>query len=251
MRLFLALVGLLLAGCVGPHSTGGLWAQQNLEQEAAVFRLTDAQRADQAHVFELGLADESLAAEQARIRGELQQTCPGSTRQPLTPSPGDKVRDTIRVRVQDDPARIAAVAQVALADWRLRRARATGESRFCDDARAALMGQMGEPAASHVLDRPGLASLVRDPRRPATASDRPSDKPVIVDVSLYASGWADSVVAAAPLPQYLAAVYGGVVRDQGTWPSLDGRLPEVVVDEIAPAYPAWEPDALYAVFSLP
>ena len=33
MRLVLPLACLLLVGCAGPHSTGALWAQQNLEQE--------------------------------------------------------------------------------------------------------------------------------------------------------------------------------------------------------------------------
>ena len=49
MRLVLALACLLLVGCAGPHSTGGLWAQQNLEQELIVGRLTDAERASAAY----------------------------------------------------------------------------------------------------------------------------------------------------------------------------------------------------------
>jgi hypothetical protein len=137
MRELAAVCGLLLLmGCTGqpqppPKFTGGLWAEQNLELEAAMFRLTDAQRAEQAHAFEVALADETLAMEQARVRNEL-QTCPGSVRQPLALSAGDQTRDTIRIRVYDDPSRIAAVGRVALADWRLRRARATGDQQYCE-----------------------------------------------------------------------------------------------------------------------
>ena len=95
MRLSLALCGLLLAGCAGPHSTGALWAQQNLEREAALSRSTEAQRAAQAQAFELTLADEALSAERLRVEEGLQD-CPGE-RRPFALSAGDKVRDTIRL----------------------------------------------------------------------------------------------------------------------------------------------------------
>src|SRR5919202_464778 len=114
----LALGGLLLAGCAGPHSTGALWSLQNQEREGVVFGLTDAQRAEAARADELRLADESLAAERARVTAALDDDCPGE-RRPLAISSGDTVRDTIRLRAQADAARRVAVAQVALADWRL------------------------------------------------------------------------------------------------------------------------------------
>ena len=61
--------------------------------------------------------------------------------------------------------------------------------------------------------------------------------------------------ARAPLPQYLAAVYGGVLIDVDNPPALNIHVagpdeqagtPEAAVDLLAPAYPQWEPDAIYA-----
>jgi hypothetical protein len=243
-----ALGGLLLVGCAGPHSSDGLWAQQNLEQEAAVFRLSDAQRADQARAFELGLADETLAADRARIAAGV-TACPGSTREPLAVSPGDRVRDTVRIRVQGDPVRQASLAQVALADWRLRRARATGDAGMCDEARAALTSTVSVPSRFENFEQLGVATVTRDAQLSSAANLSPNDNP-LVDLSLYASGWADDVTAKAPLPQYLAAVYGGSVNASSMNGSLlNGRAPELVVDELAPAYPEWEPDALLAALS--
>src|SRR3981081_836989 len=129
MRLVPVLACLLVVGCTGPHSTGALWAQQNVEQELLLGRLTDAGRADRAHAYELTLADESLAAERARL-GLALQDCPGAARQPLEVSSGDRVRDTIRVRTAGDVQRQAAVAQLALADSRLRPTPAAGEARW-------------------------------------------------------------------------------------------------------------------------
>jgi len=63
---------LLLVGCAGPHSTGALWAQQNLEQELVIGRQTDAERVARIHAYELTLADESLAAH-GELRTELQR----------------------------------------------------------------------------------------------------------------------------------------------------------------------------------
>src|SRR5438270_326383 len=117
MRLLLGLGCLLLAGCSGPHSTGGLWAQENLEREAALFRLTDAQRAEGASAFELSVADESLAAERSRVEAALSD-CPGD-RRALAISSGDKVRDTVRLPAQPRRCRSisppSTVARSALA----------------------------------------------------------------------------------------------------------------------------------------
>ena len=248
MRLSVALGCLLLVGCTGPHSTGALWAQQDLEQETAMYRLTDAQRAERVLLFELGLADETLAAERARIdSGQLD--CPGE-RQPLALSIGDKPRDTVRLRAQGDPGRLASVAQIALADWRLRRARATGDARFCDGAREALSGVKGQGsgvstgAESDLMSGVGRATVSRDPLYGAVADEA---WPASVALSSYALGYVDSVQAMAPLPQYLAAVYGGaLVMGTATAPAMTGaETPESLVDHYAAAYPEWEPDALW------
>jgi hypothetical protein len=243
MRLSVALGCLLVVGCAGPHSTGALWAQQNLEQETAVYRLTDAQRADQAHAFELGLAGELLAAERARVESSL-QACPGSERQPLGVSVGDRPRDSVRIRAQDDPTRLASLAQVALADWRVRRGRATGDGRFCDAARQVLAGAGVSPEVeSDFLTGLGNATVTRDSVQGVVAD---AAWPASVALSSYALGYVDTVQAMAPLPQYLAAVYGGELVGDATAPALNGATPESLVDRFAPAYPAWEPDALYA-----
>jgi hypothetical protein len=242
MRLLVALGCLLLAGCTGPHSTGGLWAQQDIEQETVLFRLTDAQRTERLRSFELGLVDATLAAERARIEAGL-QVCPGSGGQALAPSVGDKLRDTVRIHAQDDPVRMTSVAQIALADWRLRRARATGDASFCDGARQAFAG-VGSGEASDLLTGLGMATVSRDPGRAVTVVEA---WPVSMALSNYALGYVDTVQAMAPLPQYLAAVYGGVVLGTAAAPALHGATPEALVDRFAPAYPDWEPDALYAV----
>jgi hypothetical protein len=245
MRLLIGLGCLLLVGCAGPHTSGGLWAEQNLDRELALFRIGDAQRIAQARTFEASLADETLAAERSRIQAGLRD-CPGSASQPLAISVGDRPRDTVRIRAQGDPARLAATAQIALADWRLRRARATGQARFCDDARQALAGSAVEPATSDLLASLGSATVTRDPRYPATVNDTWSPE---VTLSNYAMGYVDTVRAPVPLPQYLAAVYGGVLVGPTSPPPLNGSAPETLVDQLAPAYPAWEPDALYATFA--
>ncbi len=242
MRLALALACLLLAGCAGPHSTGALWAQENLELELATGRLTDAERADRAHAYELVLADESLAAERARIDVGLQD-CPGPARQPLELSVGDRIRDSIRLRVGDDPPRQAAVAQLALADWRLRRGRATADTRFCTEAGRALSGtSSGDPSVGDLLAAPGAATVTRDARQTGAMVDA---APVMLTLSNYALGYADAVRAPTPLAQYLAAVYGGSVVDRSRPPALDGQTPEALVDRLAPTHPEWEPDAIY------
>ena len=245
MRLALALGTLLLAGCAGPHSSGGLWAQQNLEREAALFRLSDAQRAQAAATFELSLADEILASERSRVETALQD-CPGE-RRPLALSSGDTVRDTVRVRAQADVARLTALAQIALADWRIRRGQATGEGRFCDAARQALSSAPARASTPSVLDSLGEATVSRDGRQSAPAAIGEGEP--LVQLSLYATQSVDAIRAMAPLPQYLAAVYGGLLTLTIARPDLDGQSPEAVVDDLAPAYPEWEPDALYAALS--
>jgi hypothetical protein len=225
-----------------------LWAQQNLDRERALFRKGDAGRAAEARAFELGIADEALAAEQARISAGL-RACPSSTRRALVPSTGDRVRDTIRIRAQGDPIRMAGVAHVALADWWLRRAAASGDARFCDQARVAFEDGAHQQPASDVLSQLGVATVMRDAASPGASL---AESQPLVDLSLYASGWTDSLTARSPLPQYLAALYGGeLVAAANPRQVLAGRTPEAVVDELAPAYPEWEPDALYAALSAP
>jgi hypothetical protein len=261
MRLALILGTLLLAGCAGPHSTGGLWAQQNLEREAALFRLSEAQRAQAATGFELSLADEALTAERSRVEAALRD-CPGE-RRPLALSSGDTVRDSVRLRAQADAPRLTALAQIAQADWRVRRGQATGDAHFCDAARAALTtppasaltgppapALTGPPAPARrtsVLDGLGEATVTRDARQPAPAPESHGEP--LVELSLYATQSVDSVRAAAPLPQYLAAVYGGQLMLTNPRPDLAWESPETAVDDLAPAYPEWEPDALYAALS--
>ena len=48
----------------------------------------------------------------------------------------------------------------------------------------------------------------------------------------------------APLPQYLAWVYGGTLLTEAQ--PVDAETAAAGVDAQAPAYPEWEPDALYA-----
>jgi hypothetical protein len=230
------------AACAGPHSTGALWAQQYLEQEHQFFALSDAQLASRAQAFELQLADAALASETQRIQAALGE-CPGQP-QALAASPADSVRDGIRVRAQSDAARMRHVAQLALADWYLRRASATGDTRFCDQARSALSEQPAQTGSANLLDGLPAATVSRDQRQSA-APLLTAAPPVIL--SSYALGSVDSVRAAAPLPQYLALVYGGFLyTDADAPPALDAETAAASVDRQAPAYPDWEPDALYA-----
>jgi hypothetical protein len=241
---------LMMVGCVGPHSTGALWAQQNLEQELILGRQTEAERLGKLHAYELSLADEALASERARL-GTALQDCPGMARQTLQLSPGDRTRDSIRLRIGDDALRNTAVAQVALADWRLRRAQATGDGRFCDDARQALNGsQIVKPTIPDRLAQLGSATVTRDPQHSGVPAEQTATE---LSLSHYALGYTDTVRARAPLPQYLAAVYGGSLLDVDPAPSLNvwvpgdqAFTPEMAVDLLAPVYPQWEPDALYS-----
>jgi hypothetical protein len=241
-------LGLLVCGaaCVGPHSSGALWSQQYVEQERAYFALTDVEHRAQAQQFELGLADDSLVAENRRLDAAL-QICPGP-RQPLTVSSSDALRDGIRVRAEADPERLGRVAQVALADWYLRRASASGDARFCDLARQARSQPQSQPATADLLARLPAATVSRDQRQPNDSiSARPISDASPLTLSSYVLGSIDAVQAAAPLPQYLALVYGGFLSTPAdTEAPVDAETAATLVDQQAPAYPNWEPDALYA-----
>jgi hypothetical protein len=229
------------AGCVGPHSTGALWAQQNLDQEMAFYAVSDAQRAEAMHTYVLGLVDEGLAAERQRIEAGLQE-CPGPL-QTFAISQGDTVRDAIRLHARGDATRLAELARIATADWYVRRAASTGDAGFCQRAEAALAGGLPVPQ-SDVLGRLPAATVTRDPHQPAAVV---SGDPPLVTLSNYAMGATDAVTADAPLPQYLALVYGGFLfSSPGTPPAMDTETAAAMVDDQATAYPDWEPDALYA-----
>jgi hypothetical protein len=239
-------IGLLVCGvaCAGPHSSGALWSQRYVEQERVYFALTDVEHRAQAQQFELGLADESLAAENRRLDAAL-QVCPGP-RQALAASTSDSLRDGIRARAQAKPDRLAQVAQVALADWYVRRASASGDARFCDRARMALTGTPETPATADLLNGLPAATVSRDDRSSAEATPRLSEAR-IATLSSYALGALDAVQAAAPLPQYLALVYGGYLYTSAdSPPAVDAETAATLVDQQAPAFPYWEPDALYA-----
>jgi hypothetical protein len=235
MRLALSLCVLLLTACVGPHSSGALWSQQYVDQEKAFFALTDAQRRAATTQFALSLADESLAAESQRLDAAM-QTCPGP-RQPLEPSPGAKVRDGIRIQAGGDAERANRLAQLALEDWYLRRASATGDARFCDLARS----HPAAPPAMNLLQGLPAATVTRGA---STAAVPTTEAPPLVTLSQYALGSLDTVTAAAPLPHYLAWVYGGTLLTSGS--ETQSETAAATVDTQAPAYPEWEPDALYA-----
>jgi hypothetical protein len=241
MRRFVPLLLLSTVACAGPHSTGALWSLQNLEHERAYFAASDAERQARAQEYELSLADETLASERQRLQSVM-QTCPGP-REPLASSSADAARDQVRLRADADADRLAQVAQLAQADWYVRRAAATGDARFCQRAQDALTNTLPPPQADRDL-LAGLraATVTRDPRQPTPEL---SHEPAMVSLSNYALGVTDSVTAAAPLPQYLALVYGGMLQPPQD-PALDQESAAASVDRAAPAFPEWEPDALYA-----
>src|SRR5207302_11223270 len=89
----------------------------------------------------------------------------------------------------------------------------------------------------------GSATVTRSPRS-ATASTE--ETAMELALSNYALGYTDAVRARAPLPQYLAAVYGGALVDVDTPPALNiwvptdqAFTPESAVDLLAPTYPQW------------
>lgn len=225
--------------CAGPHSTGALWAQQYVDQEMHYFSISDAQHREVAHEFELGLADESLAAESQRLQTAL-AACPGPS-EPLSPSVGDAARDGIRIQAGDDQSRLRQVAQLALIDWYVRRAAATGDARFCQRAQAARSADAPTPADRHLLDGIPVATVSRTqaPSQTAQSTDAP-----LTALSRYVLGTIDTVQSDAPLPQYLAWVYGGFLTTSAT--PVDQETALAVVDAQAPAFRDWEPDALYA-----
>src|SRR5262249_34395896 len=124
--------------CAGPHSNGALWSLQNVQQEIAFYAVGDAQRQAQAQAFELSLADQTLASERARLQAVM-QTCPGPL-QPFEVSRADAARDAVRVQAQGDQMRLTQLGQLALADWYVRRAAATGDAHYCQLAQDALNG---------------------------------------------------------------------------------------------------------------
>ena len=223
-----------MVACAGSHSNGSLWAEQNLEAERAMFQLGDAQRAQDAQAFQLALADQTLAAEQQRISTDV-QTCPGP-RDTFAPSRGDALRDTVRIRAQADAARLQALANVALADWYSRRASATGNAAYCDRARAALSGSTPSMPTQDLLATIPVSTVTRNPAAAPASVDGAS-------LSNYALGYLDAVSGAAPLPQYLALSYGGLLVD--AQPQTDAETAVCMVDAQAAGYPEWEPDALY------
>jgi hypothetical protein len=229
-------LALIAVGCAGPHSSGALWAQQNLDAERATFRLGDQKRAELAQQFELSVVDERLNSEFQRIQSDL-QVCPGP-RAAFTPSRGDTVRDGVRIHVLSDGPRLTKLSDVALADWFVRRANATGDTGFCARAQQTLeAGQIAKPAIQRdLLDGIPAATVLRYP----TAAPTPDPTAAL---SNYALGYTDSVTAPAPLPQYLALIYGGDVNAQA---ETDAETAATRVDAEAMAYPEWEPDALYA-----
>jgi hypothetical protein len=237
----LSLCMLVMAACVGPHSSGALWSQQYVDQERVYFASTDAQRRAATTAFELGVADAALSAETSRIDAAI-GACPGQP-QPLQVSPGDKVRDGIRIQAGSDADRMQQVAQLALADWYVRRASATGDARFCLEAQAARAGTLAAPDGAKLLERLSAATVSRG-LRTVEASTGTLDAEPLVTLSQYALGSIDTVRAAAPLPQYLAAVYGGVLQTDAQ--PVDTETAATTVDAQAAAYPDWEPDALYA-----
>jgi hypothetical protein len=231
----------LLLGCVacaGPNSSRALWTQQYADQEKAYFSLSDAQHQAQARDFERSLADEGITSEARRVDAAL-QTCPGPS-QPLTASTGDMARDAIRVQSSGDSQSLDRVAALALEDWYVRRGSATGDSRFCQKAESARAGQLQAPAAT-LLDSVPPATVTRDGSQGAAS---PAGASPLTTLSLYVLGTADTVSADPPLPHYLAWVYGGTLLTDAQ--PVEAETAAALVDAQAPAYPDWEPDALYA-----
>jgi hypothetical protein len=231
---------LLITACAPPHSNGAVWAQQNLDAERIMFQLGDAQRAQRAAQYALSVVDVELNRERERLSDAL-QACPGLA-EPLRLSASDRLRDGLRIEVQGEPARLAQISNLALADWYVRRAAASRDVSFCSRASDALRGIVAAPTSGgDLLAGSPIGTVMRDvAESPAIA---PSTSPPLVALSNYALGYLDAVSAPAPLPQYLAGVYGGVLEDAS--PIEDPETAEGMVDAQAPAYPQWEPDALY------
>src|SRR5215468_2123275 len=153
-----------MAGC-GPSEEGALWSARAIQQELVLSRLSDAQRLAAAHGAEVQMVDAILNQEESRLRGAL-QNCPAE-RQPIAISPADKLRDSLRIRVADDPARLQKVADLALADWYIRRSNATGYPELCYRASTALGVQ-----------KPTQATTARSSAKEATVTRSPGDPPI-------------------------------------------------------------------------
>jgi hypothetical protein len=239
-------MGLLVSSvaCAGPHTTGALWVEQFAAQEKTYFSTDESLRHAQTVAFQSELVDEGVAAERQRLNA-MMQVCPGPP-SPLVPSVGDQRRDALRIQSGDDPERLEQIARLALMDWYLRRASASGDAGFC--ARAA-RARDGTPASSAPADLLQTIPTATVTRAQGTASETPATDPPLVSLSRYAMGSVDTVTADAPLPQYLAWVYGGLLLSDVD-PSSQ-QTAAAMVDAQAAAYPGWEPDALYAALRGP
>jgi hypothetical protein len=159
--------------------------------------VSTAQRSAEAHTTELRLVDEQLANEERRLHAEV-DVCPGPTRAALHASPADRLRDSIRLRASGDSQRQARVANQALADWYVRRARQTGNAAQCP--RPALRS----PANSNRYPGAALETIPGDDgdARPATRATSSNPLPPS-KASRLRSGRTDTVHAPSPLPEYL------------------------------------------------
>jgi hypothetical protein len=243
MRLLGPCVALvLLVGCASQHSDGGLWDRQAIQQEDVQGRLPAPQRQAARRGVELAAADAALETEQERLGQELAD-CPSAAREPLKPSAFIEVRDSVRIRAAGDTARLQRVGSQALADWYVRRARATGSMQQCDSARAALNGQtQAQQPVTDVVGQLGWATVTRAASYPGDALAAPTNEQA---TALYGLAWTDTLRAQSPLPEQLSAAYGGaLLTEQPLPPAIGGRSSEEVVDVLAPAYPTVEPDAL-------
>jgi hypothetical protein len=221
------------AGCASGTSSGSLWALDEAHlEETMVYRTPDPQRAAQARQFELQLADQVLAADQARLEALL-KTCPEQRQNRLEPSAAARARDAVRAR--QDPDRSARVTRLAAADWYLRRAATSGEPALCERARQALGAT--SPAQAQQPDLPA-GQVERDPPGAEVIDGGATPYRAL---ATYGLGLVDVVHGPAPLVGHLASVYGGSVN---VGPDRTGS-PEEIVDGLAPSL-AWEPDGLYA-----
>jgi hypothetical protein len=222
------------AGCASGTSSGSLWAldEAHLEEEM-VYRTPDPQRAAQARQYELQVADEVLAADQARLQALL-TTCPEPRQDRLQPSAAARARDAVRAR--RDPERTARTTRLAAADWYLRRAASGGEPSLCERARQTLSATSSPPPPQ----QPDLPSgqVVREP--PGQETVNGTDNPYQA-LTTYGLGLVDVVRGPAPLVGHLASVYGGSLNVA----SGQTGSPEEIVDRLAASL-AWEPDGLYA-----
>jgi hypothetical protein len=233
MRRIVGLSALVLTlGCAAPQTSGGLWAldEAHLEEDM-VYRTPEPQRAAQARQYQLLVADEVLATDQARLQ-TLLVSCPEPRQDRLEPSPTAQARDSVRAR--QDPDRSARVARLAAADWYLRRAATTGQTSFCERARQAL-AQPGAPDGAVSL----AEAVVQRGNANLAALDAAADP--YQALAAYGLGLVDAVRGPAPLVGHLAAVYGGSLQIAGA----SAGSPEETVDRLAVAL-NWEPDGLYA-----